>query len=346
METKDYTAIEKFMKDSYSRKDYLKVIRQFRSDEEFDKLKEFLEQTWNETDGSMFSEESYRKLKSCLHGAIDKQRHLQNKEAYSRQRFITIFSRVAAILIIPLLICSVYFFIRWKFYPAGQEVFAKIYCPPGTRAEFNLPDGSTGWLNSDSYLRYPVNFTVNRHVDMEGEAYFNVAKDRQHPFVVQADGLHVQALGTHFNIMAYPDWKRMEVTLEEGAVQITSDGSGLKKVLRPDQRMVLDLSSGRDSVITGDAGYFTSWKEGYLVFRNVPLEEVAVRLGKWYNSDIVIEDDALKNIPYRATFKDQSLERVLSLLKITAPISYELIEAKTNKNGAYEKQKVIIRYKK
>ncbi|MGQ7871324.1 FecR family protein [Sunxiuqinia sp. sy24] len=260
-------------------------------------------------------------------------------------RFTNTFYRISAILILPLLLASFYFFIEWKELTSCQSAYAEIYCPPGVRSQFNLPDGTTGWLNGDSRLKYPIHFIQNRSVALNGEAYFDVKEDKRSPFQVKAGGLNVEVLGTHFNVMAYEDFHRVEVTLDEGSVLVRKEGTSLNEVLAPNGHLVMDTQQNQVSVQTVQTRYFTSWKDGFLEFRNVPLHEVATRLGRWYNSEIIIQDEALKQIPYRATFKDESLERVLALLALSAPIGYEIIEPKNNNNEMYEKRKVILRYK-
>lgn len=343
MVKKRFESIQKFLDDLYSKEDYLKVISQFEKDNEFEELKNYFKDHWDTVDDHTIPDEKFQFLRFRVQQQILKQELQRTHNGW--WCFLNPVSRIAAILIIPLIIASLYFFYHWRELASGEPVYAEIYCPPGTRSRFNLPDGSSGWLNSDSYLKYPVLFSGNRQVELKGEAYFDVMKKRNAPFTVSAGGVQVEALGTQFNVMAYPDCSRIEVSLEEGSVKVTEPETDLNEILFPDQRLILSLTANKASVTPGDTDYFISWKDGYLVFRNVPLSEVASRLSRWYNSEIIIQDDVLKNMPYRATFKNESLERVLSLLAMSAPISYELTESKTNNDGTYEKQKVIITYK-
>ncbi len=319
------------------------MISQFEKDDSFEELKGYLEKYWEEGKESIPPCENYQALRLKVQQQILKE-ELQHR-GNGNGRLVHYLSRIAAFLIIPLLIATFYFYFQWEDMKSGETVYAEIYCPPGTRSRFNLPDGSSGWLNSDSYLKYPVQFSGNRHVELEGEVFFNVVKRKNGTFTVHAQGIKVEALGTGFNVMAYPDCPRIEVSLEVGSVKVTRQGTDLDQTLIPNQRLVFSKTASKASVSSGDTGYFTSWKDGFLVFRNVPLEEVAVRLSRWYNSEIIIQDDVLKNIPFRATFRNESLERVLSLLAISTPISYKLIESKLNEDGTYEKQKVMIRPK-
>ncbi|WP_299581082.1 FecR domain-containing protein [uncultured Sunxiuqinia sp.] len=335
--------LENFWGDRYSKAEYEALVDQFKDDHQLEKLQTNLAKYWNLADGSQVSDEMYKKL----WGRIKPQIELAEVKAEKSRvdRLTNTFYRIAAILVLPLLLSSLYFFGAWWELSGSETAYAEIYCPPGVRSRFLLPDGTTGWLNGDSYLTYPVHFLQNRSVELKGEAYFDVREDKRSPFLVNAGGLDVEVLGTQFNVMAYDDFHRVEVTLDEGAVQVRKEGTSLNEVLVPKEHLVMDTRENQVSVKTVQTHYFTSWKDGFLEFRNVPLHEVAARLGRWYNTDIIIQDEALKQIPYRATFKDESLERVLALLALSAPINYEIIEPKKNTDEIYEKRKVILSYK-
>ncbi|MEL7585913.1 MAG: FecR domain-containing protein [Prolixibacteraceae bacterium] len=345
MVNKEFAAIRNFLDNRYSKDDYLQVISQFEEDETFGGLKSYLiGQEWHSVSDQALPEEKYQVLRMQVLQQILKQESGYHRRGISR--FAPLIGRVAAILILPLFLATLYFYVQWQKIDSQQDVYAEIYCPPGTRSRFNLPDGSAGWLNSDSHLKYPVRFTGNRQVELSGEAFFDVAENKHSPFTVKAEGINVEALGTEFNVMAYPDCSRIEVSLEEGSVKVSRPETDLNEILIPDQRLVFSKTANKVTVHSGDNNYFTSWKDGYLVFRNVPLGEVAMRLSRWYNSEITVADDTLKNMPYRATFRNESLERVLSLLSMSANISYSITELKTNNDGTYEKQKVMLMYKK
>jgi transmembrane sensor len=335
-----FEAIKNFLDNRYSKEDYLNVISQFEKDDSFEELKDYLEKYWEEEEEGILPTKNYQAFCLKVQQRILKQ-ELQRRGSRDG-KLVHFLSRIAAVLIIPVFLAALYFYAGWRKMDSQKEVYAEIYCPPGTRSRFNLPDGSSGWLNSDSYLKYPVRFNENRQVELNGEAFFDVAKKKNSPFSVLAEGIRIEALGTEFNVMAYPGCPRIEVSLEEGSVKVTRSGTDLKQTLVPDQRLVFSKSESKVVINTGDNSYFTSWKDGYLVFRNVSLQEVADRLARWYNSEIIIEDDMLKEVPFRATFRNESLERVLSLLAISTPISYQIIESKSINDHTYERQKVRI----
>lgn len=343
MGKKGHQLLKKFIGDQYSKQEYLSILNRFEDDDQFETLREELKDSWDATDGKIVSDAIYLQLWNKTKAKIlQREMHQENQWTY---RFRNVFYRIAAVLILPLLIASLYFYIQWRDLAQGETVYAEIQCPPGMRSQFNLPDGTTGWLNGDSYLKYPVQFSKNRSVELSGEAYFDVKEDKHSPFRLSAQGLDVEVLGTRFNVMAYSDCRHVAVTLEEGAVNVSKSGTSLNENLSPSEQLVFSKKENAASVSSVTAGHFTSWKDGVLEFRNVPLSAVAFRLEKWYNLDIVIQDDQLKDIPYRATFKNEPLDHVLKLLALSAPISYEIIESKIDKEGIYGKQKVILKYR-
>lgn len=343
MGKKGHQLLKKFIGDQYSKQEYLSILNRFEDDDQFETLREELKDSWEATDGKIISDAIYLQLWNKTKAKIlQREMHQENQWTY---RFRNVFYRIAAVLILPLLIASLYFYIQWQDLARGETVYAEIQCPPGMRSQFNLPDGTTGWLNGDSYLKYPVQFLKNRSVELSGEAYFDVKEDKHSPFRLSAQGLEIEVLGTRFNVMAYDDFHRIEVTLDEGSVELSKQGTSLDEILKPNEHLVLDKRQNQVTIQAVQTSHFTSWKDGILEFRNVPLHEVARRLERWYNSEIIFQDDVLKDIPYRATFKNETLGRVLELLSLSAPIRYEIIESKTNKNGIYEKQKVILKYR-
>ncbi len=270
------------------------------------------------------------------------------KKSFMISESLKAISRIAAVLC---LIILTYMLINGDhLIPATSEVaWSKIYAPLGTRTVFYLPDGSTGWLNSDSYLEFPTDFRgKTRKVNLIGEAFFEVKTDPQKPFIVSGPENEVIAHGTKFNVMAYPGEEEIRVTLVEGNVDVLcrSEGkSGHMIKLEPDQMCVYDLVTSTGRVEKVNAEKIVSWKEGKLVFRNENFEEVVKRINRWYNVNLVIQDEVLKSYKYMATFEDETLDEVLKLLKISAPIDYRDIGRKVHEDGTYGKREIILYYK-
>lgn len=161
-----------------------------------------------------------------------------------------------------------------------------------------LPDKSKVWLNAASSLTYAANLNERgergegslRKVKLVGEAYFEIAKDKEHPFVVESAGQLIRVLGTHFNVSAYAG-EEIRTTLLEGSVDVSADARG-RQVLKPGQQAVL---SARDlSVKEVNPDYAVAWMKGYFMFNNETLETAMLKIARWYNVEVVYDDPALK----------------------------------------------------
>ena len=204
-----------------------------------------------------------------------------------------------------------------------KTIYAEIFSPLSARTQFELPDGTTGWLNSGSTLKFPVKFRgKQREVKLSGEGFFNVAKDSERPFVVKTSDMNIVALGTRFNVLAYKDDETCEVTLESGKVIVEKtreNGEPVKLAeLQPDHQIVISRKTGIIDTKEVVTEKYTSWKEGKLVLRNDSMNEVVKRIGRWYNVEINLKNGELESYRYRATFEDETFSEVLKLLKGTS----------------------------
>lgn len=168
-----------------------------------------------------------------------------------------------------------------------------ITTPAGGQYQVTLSDGTKVWLNSASSLKFPPVFSGNaRHVEVTGEAYFEVAKNKI-PFYVKALNTRVKVLGTHFNVMAYSDEEIQETTLLEGSVNISMNSSGIHDnnyTLSPGQQARVSPSSNSINVLRGvDTDYITAWKDGLFLFDNTSIEKVMNQVRRWYNAEIIYE---------------------------------------------------------
>lgn len=165
----------------------------------------------------------------------------------------------------------------------------------GMECSITLSDGTKVHLNAESQLTYPVCFSSKeRIVQIEGEAYFDVAPDKEHPFIVQMPHGSVRVTGTSFNVRAYPDEKTECITLISGSVTISSEDKEF--ALIPGQHYIFDKTSGKESVTDVNTELYTSWQSGSFVFLNVPLEDIMSYLSKWYGCKYVFNDEAAKNV--------------------------------------------------
>ena len=280
-----------------------------------------------------------------IHHTIRKNEN--QKEQKPLSRFIAVYMRAAAILILPLLIAGglIYNYLSDKYQTINDhEATSVIYAPLGSRVTFNLPDGTTGKLNSGSHLTYSVPFSKNRHVKLEGEAWFEVSHDENHPFEISTGTSTIKVLGTSFNVSAYPAENYVEVVLLHGEVEFLNRRTNEKITILPSERLVFQNGNISKSVI--DPLKYNAWKDGKLVFRGDPMVEVARRIERWYNVKIELGDKELEKYSFRATFQDDKLEDVLRYLSLTSPINYKITPREQMPDGTLNKEKVTIFLKK
>ena len=258
-------------------------------------------------------------------------------------RILNTYSRVAAVLLFPVLFVGIWFYLQSRLEPellVDQMVSSTIYAPLGSRVSFNLPDGTTGFLNSGSSLSYTIPFTSNRNVTLEGEAWFDVAHDEQHPFEIGAGTSAVRVLGTSFNLSAYPNEDYMEVVLGDGMVEFSANTSTPTVRLNPSERLI--FTGDRINIETADPAKFGGWTEGKLIFRGDNMAEVARRLERWYNIQVVLADKALEEYVFRGIFEDDPLNEVLRLLSMTSPIRYTIAPRVQGEGDTWTKEKVTL----
>ena len=203
-------------------------------------------------------------------------------------------------------------------------VYNKLDIPRGGEFCLTLSDGTRVWLNSETSIQYPVVFgTKERRVFIQGEAYFEVAKDAKKPFTVQFMSSSVTVLGTSFNIRAYPEEKRSQTTLAEGSVRIYSPGSSM--LLKPGEQAEVSALSGEMVKQEVEVKNFTSWKDGRFVFEQQPLEDIMRTLERWYDIRVIFKDEGAKRISLSGNLKRYGdFSQVMKMLQMTGDVRFEL----------------------
>ena len=203
-------------------------------------------------------------------------------------------------------------------------VYNKLDIPRGGEFCLTLSDGTRVWLNSETSIQYPVVFgTKERRVFIQGEAYFEVAKDAKKPFTVQFMSSSVTVLGTSFNIRAYPEEKRSQTTLAEGSVRIYSPGSSM--LLKPGEQAEVSALSGEMVKQEVEVKNFTSWKDGRFVFEQQPLEDIMRTLERWYDIRVIFKDEGAKRISLSGNMKRYGdFSQVMKMLQMTGDVRFEL----------------------
>lgn len=253
--------------------------------------------------------------------------------------------RVAAILVIPLLILSAYLYLNRNSDLYETAEYQEVKSPHGTFSEVRLPDGTNVWLNGGSSLRYPLAFRKGeRNVFLNGEGYFEVHSDKENPFIVKTDQITLRATGTAFNIEAYNCDSITAVTMVDGKIDVAFGNSSPVSMI-PGERVSFNNQTKQCLITKTDSYKWCAWKDGLMIFRDDPLSYVFKRLGLTFNVNIDLKDTVLANAPYRATFEYESLDEILRLLEMSAPLSFKQNERVKDKNNTYEKQTIEV-YKK
>jgi len=196
---------------------------------------------------------------------------------------------------------------------SNMHQYNTIETPRAGKYSIQLPDGTKVWLNAASSLRYPVAFKGNiREVILSGEGYFEVAKDKTKPFIVQAAGQKVTVLGTHFNINAYNDEPQITTTLVEGSVHV--EGGGNDGLLKPGQHSL--FAQGKFKIEKADVYSATAWKSGQLAFLRTDLKAVLRQVSRWYDIDIEYQGTVPSFTISGDVSRDADLSAMLEILKL------------------------------
>lgn len=197
---------------------------------------------------------------------------------------------------------------------ASEETEMRVLkTPAGKDFKITLADGTIVWVNAESSLEFPTKFSGStRDVKLKGEAYFQVAKDASHPFIIHTEGLNAKVLGTELYV-AHHSKAHSSVALINGKVEVSKGANQKAVTLKPGQEA---KASGEGMTVENiNTNVYTYWKEGYFYFNDMPLYDVMQKLGKWYNAKIVFEDKRLKDIRVRYfCVREESLERAVTVL--------------------------------
>jgi len=351
----EITLLKKFFNKKCSKQEQEIVINWFVDAAYEQKLSFILKRHWDEIEyNSDDLDEATEKVLNKIHHQINLEKFDEQQNTPWLKKASFYYSKIAAVLLIPIFIYTLHSVLNKDTINNNlielqnqTEAYAKIVSPLGARTHFTLPDGSSGWLNSGSTLEFPVIFTgKQRNLKLTGEAWFDVIKNPEIPFVVDAAGIDVIALGTKFNVLAYPDDNFVDITLESGKVIVKRKVLFKNKLiaeLNPGDKVKIlkdDFNPKKDSKV--ETKNFTSWRKGTLIIRKEKMKEVVKRLERWYNVTIKIEDKEIEEYVYRATFQDETIDEILNYLKLTSPIDYKIKARKTNVEGTLEKKEITL----
>lgn len=326
-----------------------------------------LQQTWNmATAGAGMQEWNVQKSKEqFLIKLIQYQSNNEEDDASFFESGWKIIRNVLAYAAITLLLVGVPSLFIYRHYfntpiaSSEAPVLTQITAPKGSKTEMILADGSKVWLNAGSVLKYSTDFNkTNREVYLNGEAYFDVTKNKNKPFLVRTGNLTLRVLGTSFNVKSYGEENTVETTLIKGAVKVEKvekNGSISNFLLKPNQKAIFNKTNGnikfydlsdKKSVkkeITDDSSVSNitsetenaeplstleekdvSWKDGYFLVFDETLESIMIKVERRFDVKIEFKTEAIKKLRYSGKIKESTPEQILEALKITSPIEYEM----------------------
>jgi ferric-dicitrate binding protein FerR (iron transport regulator) len=339
----------KYLQGNCTEKEFEQILSWIREGSQSISGKGIVQEIWEEFEPTAGPVErtKYNRILDKIHHQININQNTTQliiPRPSAKNRILSIITRAAAILLLPVLSLFVYTNFLDKDRYADNSNDLEVEAPAGSRSHIELGDGTKVWLNHGSKLKYPYRFEGdNRKVFLTGEAYFEVAHNAKAPFIVGTNRLDVKATGTAFNVSAYPDDDVVETTLVEGKVILYERKNNSEiKALTLGECLKFDAQKNSYSLETRNTLKYTAWKDGLLVFKNDNLEDIAKKIARWYNIDVEISNQKIKEYPFTATFTDETLPQVLELLSLATPVSYQLTSSKKLPDGSFSKQKVRI----
>jgi transmembrane sensor len=239
------------------------------------------------------------------------------------------FLKYAAIFVLAVCISSLYFY--YKNYSQIQDDTALfntlVVAENGQRSKIILPDSSVVWLNSGTQLSYNSNFgKINREINLVGQAFFQVTKNKQLPLIVSCNDLKIKVLGTKFDVNAYTNNDNISVALQSGSVELLhSSNESFHYKLVPGEIAQFDSHSEKVVIHKANIEGITSWTNGILYFNDSPMKEVLGQLERKYNIIIEVKNPLIYNSVFTATIKNETLEEIFKSIEYSCSIRYKII---------------------
>ncbi|TKC58551.1 FecR family protein [Pedobacter hiemivivus] len=208
--------------------------------------------------------------------------------------------------------------------PSGKTSYNTIETPKGGQYQLILPDGSKVWLNAASTLTFPTSFASlkTRKVELIGEAYFEIAKNKTSPFIVKSAKQEVKVLGTHFNINSYADEQSTTTTLLEGSVNILSLNKAENVILKPGQQST--LNNNRISIAEINTEEAIAWKNGLFIFNDENIKSIMKKIARWYDVEITFKGN-MDHISFVGNYaRNKNLESLLENIELTEKVHFKI----------------------
>jgi ferric-dicitrate binding protein FerR (iron transport regulator) len=214
----------------------------------------------------------------------------------------------------------------------SSTAFNELLIGKGEEYQLVLSDGTRVWLNSETRLKFPVQFSNNRReVFLEGEAYFEVSKNPEAPFIVKTGPMDIEVLGTSFNVSAYKDEASIQTTLVEGKVKVSSNiGQSLEQILKPNEQAVFSKSNNQFEVIEVNAALYASWREGIFVFDEENLDDILRKLSRWYDINVFFQSEEVRSYQFSGKLpRFKNCNELLDMIEKTTDVQFTMKENRT-----------------
>jgi ferric-dicitrate binding protein FerR (iron transport regulator) len=347
--------LDKFLDDDLSGEELDFIYQSVNLGMHEDEIKAWFYRHWDESESKTKKIRSSELFKS-IEKQINKNENLsgnfstQKNHGSKRKHILLSLLKYSAIFIIGFSI-AIWLVYRFNDTVAIPEkpTYNEVTTPLGSKTRLMLTDGTQVWLNAGSKLKYPDKFgNEKREIFLEGEAFFDVMRDKERPFFVKTNEIDIKVLGTQFNVKSYPEENTIETTLVTGSIEIETKkfGSNQKQqlTLKPNQKATFSKSSRKLSLlkdklpekvrpgrvdeikISGeiDTETITSWKDNKLVFSKERFEDILVKMERWYDVEILLKDENLGDYRYTGAFEKETLEQALNALKLATPFEYSI----------------------
>lgn len=325
----DYNDIKKYLEGKTSEPETEQIINWFENQENDDESRAILGEIWtnnqitlknNYPDFDQVLDKVHHRINSCRENSSVP--HRLDKKTGST--LFNIFSKVAAILILPLLLFSSYLYFNSisRDRQCSSISIREIYTKPGTRTKIVLPDGTLVWINDGTTFRYPERFSGNRReVYLDGEAYFEVKSNKKNPFIVKNPMMNTLVTGTQFNLNAYTSDQYFEATLNAGRVNLEAGDQKLE--MKPGEQIQYDVLNKNIVQKDVDPSNASAWVGGRLILKNEKLGFAIRKLARWYNVEIIVNEPELNDYVLTGTFQDEKLDQTLKLISLALPVKFE-----------------------
>jgi transmembrane sensor len=256
----------------------------------------------------------------------------QPTSGFSIRQILKIYQKVAAFLLIPIIGLGILYWVSQYNHPVGQ--YTETIAPRGQKSQIVLADGTKVWLNSDTKIKYPGNFSKNqRDVYLDGEAFFEVSKNAHQPFVVHTSGVNVKVLGTKFNVKAYADESDIETSLFEGKVNLmmnnSSLGSLVEKEIEPGQSFVYSKTDHQLVANKFSQDEINGWKNNQLIFKDDTFSNLVRKLERWYDVKVVYDEKLFNDRRLTVElYEGERLERLMDIISLTLSVDYKYEKGK------------------